>query len=55
MAVPISVLPGIYGPPNPSAVDQIMSDRKKPLIIVILLKMPKINPIATAVSPRADS
>ena len=53
MAVPMSVVPGTYGPPNPSAVDQIKSDKSMPSVFDRLLKRPKIKPIARAVSPRA--
>jgi hypothetical protein len=42
------------GPPKPSAVDQIPSDRSMPTIEVRLLKRPKIKKTAIAVSVEAS-
>ncbi len=49
----MSVEPAMYGPPKPSAVDQITSDIATPPMIAISVNKPNKRPIAIAVSARA--
>ena len=44
----------MYGPPKPSAVDQMPSDRSRPMMDVRLLKRPRSKKIAIAVSVAAS-